>query len=205
MTRRRVIPELCQQLPPHPLMPSGHRFAGSDRPAVTGWSEVLPPISFSRARLLELGAFATAPPLDISDDVITLGIYLAPKLKFLRPLGCWTLPLKAEHDLDPAGRKRARYPTVTVSALGYQGQLAHRATVETFAGAKLEGRSTHVDHRCRNHACCNPYHLEPVTASVNNFRGVDARHHATQRPLIELPPGSQLTYDQLATIISGVA
>jgi hypothetical protein len=29
-----------------------------------------------------------------------------------------------------------------------------------------------LDHLCRNRACCNPWHLEPVTAVVNVMRGV---------------------------------
>lgn len=28
-----------------------------------------------------------------------------------------------------------------------------------------------LDHLCRNHACCNPRHLEPVAGQVNTLRG----------------------------------
>lgn len=31
--------------------------------------------------------------------------------------------------------------------------------------------SLDVDHKCRNRACCNPKHLEPVTMAVNVLRG----------------------------------
>lgn len=29
-----------------------------------------------------------------------------------------------------------------------------------------------LDHLCRNRACCNPWHLEPVTRKVNVARGL---------------------------------
>lgn len=29
-----------------------------------------------------------------------------------------------------------------------------------------------LDHKCRNHACCNPDHLEPVTNLENQLRGM---------------------------------
>jgi hypothetical protein len=37
-------------------------------------------------------------------------------------------------------------------------------------------RSLDVDHLCRNRACCNPDHLEPVTRSQNLRRGKGAKH-----------------------------
>lgn len=49
-----------------------------------------------------------------------------------------------------------------------------------------------LDHLCRNRACANPYHLDPVPATVNTARGVEARwtepcpngHPATERKTI---------------------
>ncbi len=48
-------------------------------------------------------------------------------------------------------------------------RLAHRTAYELFSGAIPEGLQ--LDHLCRNRACCNPDHLEPVTSSDNNRRG----------------------------------
>jgi hypothetical protein len=46
---------------------------------------------------------------------------------------------------------------------------SHRASYETFVGSIPEGKQ--IDHLCRNVACCNPRHLEPVTLRANILRG----------------------------------
>jgi len=43
--------------------------------------------------------------------------------------------------------------------------VAHRVTWLSLVGPIPDGLQ--VDHLCRNRACCNPEHLEPVTRSVN--------------------------------------
>lgn len=66
--------------------------------------------------------------------------------------------------------------------LGYVGQngygyinvngrllLTHRYSFELFRGPVPEGLE--LDHLCRNTACCNPAHLEPVTHAENVRRG----------------------------------
>lgn len=46
---------------------------------------------------------------------------------------------------------------------------AHRFAYQKFVGAIPDGLC--LDHICRNRACCNPAHLEPVTQKENTLRG----------------------------------
>jgi hypothetical protein len=62
--------------------------------------------------------------------------------------------------------------TGPLSNFGY-GRLGtlyvHRLVYELMVAAIPEG--LHMDHLCRNRRCCNPWHLEPVSARVNVLRG----------------------------------
>jgi hypothetical protein len=51
-------------------------------------------------------------------------------------------------------------------------RLVHRVVYESEIGAIPDGM--HIDHLCRNTRCCNPIHLEAVTARENNARGASA-------------------------------
>lgn len=48
-------------------------------------------------------------------------------------------------------------------------EQTHRAVWQMLVGPIPEGLE--LDHLCRNHSCCNPDHLEPVTPAVNKARG----------------------------------
>lgn len=53
----------------------------------------------------------------------------------------------------------------------------HRAVYEVLVGPIPEGMQ--LDHRCRNRACYNPAHLEPVSPAENVRRGLPFRPKPT--------------------------
>lgn len=65
-----------------------------------------------------------------------------------------------------ARRSRAGYGTCRLNG---KLVLAHRAMYEKHNGPIPEG--LHIDHLCRNPACVNPGHLEPVHRDENVRRG----------------------------------
>ena len=71
--------------------------------------------------------------------------------------GCWIWAT----GLSAAGYGRIRW----------DGELvyAHRLMYESLIGPIPEGLE--IDHLCRNRACVDPAHLEPVTHRVNLLRG----------------------------------
>lgn len=58
-------------------------------------------------------------------------------------------------------------------AVNRKSKLSHRVAYELLVGPIPEGLQ--IDHLCRNKACCNPSHLEPVTGLENTRRALDVR------------------------------
>lgn len=76
--------------------------------------------------------------------------------------------------------------------------LAYRWTYLTFIGNIPTGLE--LDHLCRNRACCNPKHLEPVTRSENGRRGLTGHHRWAEAILITHCPNGH-EYNSTNTIV----
>jgi hypothetical protein len=75
--------------------------------------------------------------------------------------GCWLWM----GERDPLGYGRFRWRGRKSTSV-----LAHRNAYEMVVGPIPEGLT--IDHLCRNPACVNPAHLEPVTNEENVRRGL---------------------------------
>lgn len=62
------------------------------------------------------------------------------------------------------------YGTFSARANGWVPRMAHRLAYEYLIGPIPVGLQ--LDHLCRNRACVNPEHCEPVTGRENTLRGV---------------------------------
>jgi hypothetical protein len=68
--------------------------------------------------------------------------------------------------LECTGGERNGYGSLTTPGQG--SVYAHRVAYEAWVGLIPVGLQ--IDHLCRNLRCCNPLHLEPVTARENLAR-----------------------------------
>lgn len=78
----------------------------------------------------------------------------------IEPHGCWTYA---------GGLTKNGYACISQGGRQDGKVYAHRLSYMHFIGAIPVGMD--LDHLCRNRACCNPLHLEPVTRQVNVQRG----------------------------------
>jgi hypothetical protein len=64
--------------------------------------------------------------------------------------------------------------------VGYNGEsvLVHRLIYSIEVGPVSS--LLDLDHLCKNRACCNPAHLEPVTHLENVLRGNTGKHNLTK-------------------------
>lgn len=75
--------------------------------------------------------------------------------------GCWVFQ---------GARSKAGYGYIGMGGKADGTAPTHRVTYLHFKGPIPE--SLVLDHLCRNRACCNPEHLEPVTRKENTRRGL---------------------------------
>src|SRR5215203_5735061 len=101
--------------------------------------------------------------LEPLEDIIDLDKIptLLSRINFRGENGCWVW----------TGGKSAGYGKFHAHKGRYtNNQSVHTILYRMRNGAIPDGLM--LDHLCRNAACCNPAHLEPVTCAENTLRGI---------------------------------
>ncbi len=89
------------------------------------------------------------------------------KLRFDEDTGCWTWTDRLDKDGYGAQFKVGSHTDGTRRSVRPH-RFIYAALLEPIPSGLV------IDHLCRNRACQNPFHLEPVTALVNHARGLRA-------------------------------
>lgn len=178
---------------PHILLPRGYDYE-KGKLLLTRFRKVLPSPSFSKRQYVALQGFAEEEGQGDEKKEYARKVakalvrrVQAESLQFDEAWGCWLLPLRAEYDWA----NRARYPHIAIPGLT-ANTSAHQLTYRYLLGIDIPTMITRergaerrlpIDHLCHNHACCNPYHLQVVTALQNAQRGKSVRRAKQQDSL----------------------
>ena len=99
--------------------------------------------------------------MDYSKDQLPAAVERALRRTVIDDNGCWVFQ----------GAKSHGYGRIAVRLAEYKGRWWHlHRAVYTVMVSPVPDELV-IDHLCRNRACCNPAHLEPVTNWENLRRG----------------------------------